>query len=451
MPTGINKIVDNINAKTAAGGLTELQIAQLNGAVTSIGVGDVISVANCTVLPCASLNTGRMIYVESLSAYRYSDGTNWTNCYDSTLKFACQLWVWGDGLYGALGDGTLVSKCSPVREISSSGNWRNVSQSFAHSAGVKADGSIWSWGRNNNVQLGNGSNVNTCSPVREFCSATNWCDLSVGYFHTTAIKTDGSIWAWGAGSYGRLGDGAAANRCSPVREVCLATNWCRVSSGRSHNLALKTVGELWVWGEGSYGSLGIGNTQARCSPVREICNATDWCAISAGKERNSFAIKTNGTMWGWGKGNLSSTWQPLSCSPVQETSLSTTWRSVNSGAYQSTAIKTDGSLWTWGYQGNYGALGNGSLVSTGSPVREFCSATNWCDSAAGLFEQVGAIKTDGTLWTWGRAICGQLASGTTANGRCSPVQEFCSATNWTRLSFGSNRGAGLRAVQCAGF
>jgi alpha-tubulin suppressor-like RCC1 family protein len=452
MPTGINKIIDNVNSKTAAGGLTELQIAQINGIITSLDTGDVISVANCAALPAACLSTGRLIYVDSMSSYRYSDGTQWTTCYDTNLVYGCQLWSWGAGSFGRLGIGTTSNMCSPVREISSAGNWKHLGGGYYTGTAIKADGSLWTWGRNNNGQLGIGVTTCMCSPVREISSSTTWCKVCGAISRTAGIKTDGTLWSWGdnVGTYGGLGDGTGTSRCSPVREKCSATNWTCVSLGKTHTIALKSTGEIWVWGGGYYGSLGAGAQKCSCSPVREICSATNWCTTSTSLGENSFAIKTDGTLWGWGKGNNSSVWRTNSCSATQEASGSTTWASVNAGFFNSVALKTDGSLWSWGCAGNYGSLGDGLKTSTSSPVREFCSATNWCKGTAGAGHSA-AIKTDGTMWTWGCGNQGSLMNGLASSGRCSPVQEYTSATNWTDVKLGNGAGLALKVAALGGF
>jgi hypothetical protein len=211
-----------------------------------------------------------------------------------------------------------------------------------------------------------------------------------------AIKTDGSLWAWGCAGNGILGDGTTTAKCSPVREFCSATNWCTVSGGQCHSLAVKTDGSLWTWGNNNYGQLGLGYTSAgRCSPLREACAASDWCASNAG----------------------------TTC--------------VSMG------LKTDGSLWTWGY-GQAGALGRGTTVASSLPVREFCSATNWCKGCAGR-QNVAAVKTDGSLWAWGCNAQGILGNGNTTNV-CSPVREICSATDWTCVSMGFYVAMGIRRL-----
>lgn len=449
MSVSVGKLVDQVNSKILAGGQDAINTARLVGAVEAIESR--YSVANLAALPPAADNTGRFIFVEDIGSYRYSDGTQWTNDYDTTISTNKQLWGWGWNRCGELGDGTTTSKCSPIREISSSNDWSLVSTGLIASIAIKSDGSLWTWGRNSYGTLGDGTTINKCSPVREISSSVDWCKVSAGNNFMMAIKTSGQIWAWGYNyGGGRLGDGTFVHRSSPVREFCSATDWCQVSAGRYHTLALKTSGQLWSWGSGGSGVLGDGTVTTKRSPVLEISSSTDWCSIAA--SGSSSAIKTTGELWSWGSnscGKLGDGTTTNKCSPVREISSSTNWCFVApGGAFHSVAIKTSGQLWSWG-NNNRGEGGTGGFTGGGafscSPIREFCSATDWCVASLTSFS-TSAIKTNGQLWSWGYANLGTLGDGTTVN-KCSPVREICSFTDWFAISNGANGFSGLTAIR----
>ena len=101
-----------------------------------------------------------------------------------------------------------------------------------------------------------------------------------------AVKTDGTLWAWGANLNGRLGTGNTTNYSSPV-QIGLLTDWKQVSSGGSHTVAVKTNGTLWAWGLNSEGRLGSGNTTTYSSPV-QIGALTNWSSAYAGSEFSIF-------------------------------------------------------------------------------------------------------------------------------------------------------------------
>ena len=171
-------------------------------------------------------------------------------------------------------------------------------------AGIKGDGTIWTWGLNQTGQLGNGFGgfgTNRNSPVTVAGGGTTWCQVGTGLCHTSAVKTDGTIWTWGGNSVGQLGDGNTTNRSSPGTTTGGGTDWCFVASSHENaqTLAIKTDGTLWSWGTNAAGQLGDGTTICRSSPVTVAGGGTTWCTVST-TNQHSGAIKTDGTLWTWG-------------------------------------------------------------------------------------------------------------------------------------------------------
>jgi alpha-tubulin suppressor-like RCC1 family protein len=308
-------------------------------------------------------------------------------------------------------------------------DWKMIDAGAFHSVGIKADGSLWAWGRNNDGQLGDGTTTDRTSPV-QIGTATNWASIDCGYSHTIATKTDGSLWAWGYNSYGQLGDGTTTSRTSPV-QIGTAKNWASIAGGGIHTIATKTDGSLWAWGWNGNGQLGDGTTTQRTSPV-QIGTATNWASI-AGGWAHTIATKMDGSLWAWGandNGALGDGTTTDRTSPIQ-IGTTTNWASIAGGAYHTIATQTDGSLWAWG--GNYaGQLGDGTTTSRTSPV-QIGTATNWAKLAAGAYHTI-ATQTDGNLWAWGGNNSGQLGDGTTTS-RTSPVQ-IGTATNWASIAGG---------------
>jgi len=417
----------------------ERDILYYSKAIQQLRTGNILSVSTVSDLP--SSVEGSLYYVKNDELVYFSSTFGWVPITSTNVNV---LFSWGNNSIGRLGDGTTTCRCSPVREFCSATDWRGVSAGDVHIAAIKTTGQIWAWGFNNCGWLGDGTLAPRCSPVREFCSATDWRGVSAGDDHTAAIKTSGQIWAWGSNTCGRLGDGTITDRCSPVREICSATDWCSVSAGRYHTVAIKTSGQIWAWGFNACGRLGDGTTTDRCSPVRERCSATDWCSVSASCTHTA-AIKTSGQIWTWGRnsyGLLGDGTITDRCSPVRERCSATDWCSVSTGGH-SAAIKTSGQIWAWG-RNLCGGLGDGTTTDRCSPVRERCSATDWCGVSAGG-RHTAAIKTSGELWAWGFNNCGRLGDGTDTN-RCSPVREFCSATDWCSVSAGSTHTAAIRSI-----
>ena len=107
-----------------------------------------------------------------------------------------------------------------------------------------------------------------------------WNKVACGYYHAVATKTDGSLWTWGFNDNGQLGLGDVTDRSSPVQVGSLLT-WNNVAGGSAHTVATKTDGSLWTWGYNSYGNLGLGDTAHRSSPV-QVGSLLTWKNIAGG-------------------------------------------------------------------------------------------------------------------------------------------------------------------------
>jgi alpha-tubulin suppressor-like RCC1 family protein len=192
------------------------------------------------------------------------------------------LWAWGCNGNGQLGDGTTTSSRSPVSVVGGFTDWCAASAGGAHSLGIRQDGSLWSWGLNTNGRLGDGTITSRLSPVSVVGGFADWCAASAGESHSLGVRSNGSLWSWGNNTNGRLGDGTTTSSRSPVSVVGGFTDWCAASAGTGHSLGVRTNGSLWAWGLNTNGRLGDGTVTSRLSPVSVVGDFTDWCAASAG-------------------------------------------------------------------------------------------------------------------------------------------------------------------------
>ena len=354
------------------------------------------------------------------------------------------LYAWGNNNFGTLGDNTNINKSSPVQTIGAGANWTQVSVSCGASqfaGGIKSDGTLWAWGNNQFGMLGDNTVIRKSSPVQTVAGGTNWSQIATGYSMCAAIKTDGTLWTWGRNNSGQIGNSSGvASFSSPVQTSAGGTTWRTVSASNESFGAIKTDGTLWMWGSNSVGSPGIlgdNTTINKSSPVQTTAAGTNWSKISFG-ETHAAAIKTDGTLWVWGSngngelGNADATFATKS-SPVQTISSGTDWQDIKLGRWFSIALKTNGTLWTWG-SNQSGKLGDNSNISTSSPIQTVAGGSNWSFTAGGKHFSA-AIKTDGTLWTWGQNNYGPLGDNTSI-AKSSPVQTIAGGTNWTSVSAG---------------
>ena len=360
------------------------------------------------------------------------------------------LFTWGRGTYGQLGNNTTTNKSTPVTTFAGGTNWKQVSFGgnffIGHCAAIKTDGTLWTWGKGNYGQLGNNTATDKSTPVTTFAGGTNWKQVSSGYSHCAAIKTDGTLWTWGRGTNGQLGNAVTTNASTPVTTFAGGTNWKQVSAGGAFTAAIKTDGTLWTWGTGGSGQLGDNTTTNKSTPVTTFAGGTNWKQVSGGGEFCA-AIKTDGTLWTWGYGNsgrLGNNTATNKSTPLTTFAGGTNWKQVSAGVFQCAAIKTDGTLWTWG-RGTYGQLGNNTTTNKSTPVTTFAGGTNWKQVSSGR-SHCTAIKTDGTLWTWGRGNYGQLGTNDTTTNKSTPVTTFAGGTNWKQVSSGGYHTAAITYI-----
>ena len=340
------------------------------------------------------------------------------------------LWTFGSNNGGQLGDNTDVNKSSPV-QIGAVSTWSQISGGVSFSMALKTDGTMWTWGVNtDNGPLGDNTVIDKSSPV-QVGSLTTWSQIDGGDRYSMALQTDGTMWTWGLAGAGRLGNNIIVYRSSPV-QVGALTTWSKISAGgQGLSMAIKTDGTLWAFGYNTAGNLGDNTRVNRSSPI-QVGALTTWSKISAGY--HAMALKTDGTMWTWGKsteGQLGGNDRVYRSSPVQVGAL-TTWSQIAGAHNHSMALKTDGTLWTFGYNGS-GMLGDNTIIYRSSPI-QVGALTTWSQISVGAYHSL-AIKTDGTMWGWG-SNAGRMGDNTAIN-RSSPVQ-VGSLTTWSKIAGGGS-------------
>jgi alpha-tubulin suppressor-like RCC1 family protein len=345
------------------------------------------------------------------------------------------LWSWGLNFYGQLGVNDTTYRSTPVTTLLGGNNWKSIASGKSHTVALKTDETLWSWGGNNSVQLGVNDNTHRSTPVTTLLGGNNWKSIACGGYHTIALKTDGTLWSWGSNLFGQLGVNDTTRRSTPVTTLLGGNNWKSITGGFYHTIALKTDGTLWSWGYNDNGQLGVNNTTSRSTPVTTLLGGTNWKSI-AGGYYHLVPPSSVGTLWNWGSndnGQLGVNNTTSRSTPVTTLLGGTNWKSIAGKGFHTIAIKTDGTLWTWG-RNSYGALGVNDTTHRSTPVTTLLGGNNWKSIASGFFHTI-AIKTDGTLWTWGRNVYGQLGVNDITQ-RNTPVTTLLGGNNWKSIAGG---------------
>jgi alpha-tubulin suppressor-like RCC1 family protein len=305
-----------------------------NGTLWGWGCNDTGQLGNNTT-------TSRSSPVSVVGGFSDWSQVNTGGGHSLALRSDGSLWSWGGNTFGQLGDNTTANRSSPVSVAGVFSDWCHVNAGFAHSLAIRTNGTLWAWGLNSVGMLGDDTITNRSSPVLVVGGFTDWCQVSAGYVHSVAVRTNGTLWAWGCNDSGRLGNNTTTNRSSPVSVVGGFTDWCQVSAGGDHSLAIRTNGTLWAWGYNGAGRLGDNTITTRSSPVSIVGGFTDWCQVSAGYV-HSVAVRTNGTLWAWGcndSGRLGNNTTTNRSSPVSVVGGFTDWCQVSAGCVHSSALR----------------------------------------------------------------------------------------------------------------
>ncbi|WP_051224332.1 T9SS type A sorting domain-containing protein [Flavobacterium tegetincola] len=295
-----------------------------------------------------------------VSPVQISTATDWKEInagvsHSFALKLSGTLWGWGNNANGRLGNGTTTSSSTPI-QISTS-TWKMVKAGSDHSVGIQTNGTLWTWGSNEKATLGDGTFVDKLVPT-QISTAINWKMVSCNSSRNIAVKEDGTLWVWGFNSpnLGVVGMGSGTTYITVPTQVGNATDWEIAVAGNGYFLALKNDHTLWAWGGGANGCLGNGSTTSMPFPT-QIGTATDWESVEA-DAFSSFGLKTDGSLYAWGRnmwGNLGDGTQTDLLVPTPITTTSD-WKGISTSFVSSAAVKTDGSLFTWGsnFWGNLG-------------------------------------------------------------------------------------------------
>lgn len=164
------------------------------------------------------------------------------------------LWAWGSNLHGQLGGGNYSDFSSP-QIVAINMRWLAITAAGGHNLALRSDGTLWTWGLNNSGQLGNGTFTTTNTPQPILTNMT-WKTVAVGYHHSMALRTDGTLWTWGLNTDGQLGNGTTDNASTPQPILTNVTWQTMEAGGTGHTVALRSDGTLWAWGNNTYGQLG---------------------------------------------------------------------------------------------------------------------------------------------------------------------------------------------------
>jgi alpha-tubulin suppressor-like RCC1 family protein len=343
---------------------------------------------------------------------------------------------WGANYNGQLGlnyfNSTAPYGIALPQPVPGESTWRWAATGSDHSMALRSDGSLWAWGFNGYGQLGDGTETGTSQPKRIGTNIT-WQTVATGGRRTVAVRSDGTMWSWGDNREGQNGDGTwdylwpfgpRHGTGSPV-QVGTNADWKSVAVGPIHAFAFRTDGSLWAWGgQNASGELGI--TGRSTLTPQPVVSPVAWATVSAGAQ-HSVALAVDGSLWGWGSNGdgQAGLGTNRAASTPQPIAPGATWLAVSAGAFHTVALRSDGTLWGCG-RNDSGQLGLASpaIIRTLRPIE---TESTWCAVVAGERHTL-ALRSDRSLWSWGANDYGQLGNGTFLG--TSQPQQIAIGTNW---------------------
>jgi alpha-tubulin suppressor-like RCC1 family protein len=250
--------------------------------------------------------------------------------------------------------------------------------------------------------------------------------IAFGCWHSVALDSGGNLWTCGSNIYGGLGDGTGKDH-STMTQLLGLTNLVAVTAGLETTIVLRGDGTVWAWGRNDCGQVGDGTSTHdnvvncnRLSPVQALVQNIR--AISSG-EFTTVALDSNGEVWAWGLGDYGQLGQaslPYDNPVPTKVPNLTNVIAIAGGGRHTVALRSDGTVWTFGWNGS-GQLGNGTVGGNNPHPAQVPGLTNVRAIAAG-YRHTAALRGDGTVVAWGSNAYGNLGCGITPDKSPVPVQ-----------------------------
>lgn len=404
-----------------------------------------------------------IVYNSSAKIFQYCDNTNWIrmNQVAGSGSGSCNL-----GGAGTVPEGTLFynqdyrvlqgcagNASSTIGATSSLFGWEKISVGVYHTCAIKADKTLHCWGGNGSGALGDGTTTTRSTPT-PVSGAGTWKSVDAGYSHTCGIKSDDTLWCWGSNSNGELGDNSTTQRLVPTA-ISGGGTWKQVGVGLNLSCGIKSDDTLFCWGSNSNGRTGLNTSAGNTLVPTGINGGGTWAQVGVA-DQHACAVRSDNTLRCWGNnfnGQLgdNSTTQRLVPTAV---SGGGSWKYVMGGYNHSCGIKSDDTLWCWG-NNNSGRTGLGTAVGNTLVPTQISGGGTWkrIDTAQynGAFSC--GIKSDDTLWCWGYNYYGQLGDPVISTFGTTVPNLVAGGGAWKDVKVAQNTSCGLKAdgsIRCWG-
>ncbi|HEY4395025.1 MAG TPA: hypothetical protein VGP64_13230 [Polyangia bacterium] len=334
-------------------------------------------------------------------------------------EFTCALQAgrgscFGANVDGSLGTGDEATHIAPA-PLAADVGFDLLTAGENHACGLAHQtGAVWCWGYNASGQLGLGDLTARDAPV-VLPQPPAALVLAAGYNHVCAIPPDHSLWCWGDNSEGQLGqqDAEGAPDAETPERVGADSDWIAVAGGQGHTCGVRAPGTLWCWGRNTADDTGTSPGQQQVRGPAQVGTDTDWtAALDAGQDATC-DIRADGSLWCWGSNAFGQQGAPPETTPVaapRQVGTDTDWSQISIDDFAACGVKTDGSLWCWGRNAE-GQLGVGDNDDRYTPTA-VAPGTSFRQASMGRFHAC-AVESGGIVDCMGENSNGQLGLGDT--------------------------------------
>lgn len=329
------------------------------------------------------------------------------------IKSNGTLWAWGNPAQGGLGiqgtfNNTLPTQVTTTSPSDASNNWVKLAHAAGGvMAGIKAGGSLWTWGHEIGGELGNGNGTTDTFnvPSRIGAATDTWKDVDCSMTHCVGLKSNGTLWSWGTTYHG---NSSSRTTVTAPTQVGTRTDWIAASAGSGFTAGVRSNGSLWLWGKNDQGQLGIVNDYTdRALPTQMTQISYAWRDVDCGAG-HVLAWAETGDLATWGNNDgsqLLSAGTPASSTVVWVSGGTLPWRQFTAHNYNSTALDVGDNLYVWGESTN-GEIGDGTVRGT-RPYLTLVETAR-CGYAGGWH----SASLDNFIYGWGLNQAGEVGDGT---------------------------------------